>query len=367
MFRTNVLGVLPHGARAAAQAGEQRRDVLIVARRLDRRLRDLPSAQARARRSTQLRTFTRTLRLELLGKPVRVTPSCRRGWSRPGARRSPSPRRRAGEERSTPGCQPTHRRRRRRVRRLGRRPGRRTSTSTRSCVRPPRPGDGHRGLSPDGDGCHDRPSAAQPDAAAVAAARPVARRAAAARHARRLRQRCSPSAREGEQLVARPLLASATASTARGNTPQYMGNYKADLATTPGSRGGDPGAWEVVIREGVFGTMPANPDLTREQVRGARPLPARAAWRGAPQARRLSEEATRGPQPFQGSLRPARGARRPARATGCAGPRRTREPRSLEKLDERVRDVSEMVLELKDVVRELMLAIASKPGSKPAE
>ena len=38
-----------------------------------------------------------------------------------------------------------------------------------------------------------------------------------------------------------------------------------------------------------------------------------------------------------------------------------------EKLDERVRDVAEMVLELKDVVRELMLAIAGKPGSKPAE
>ena len=38
-----------------------------------------------------------------------------------------------------------------------------------------------------------------------------------------------------------------------------------------------------------------------------------------------------------------------------------------ERLDERVRDVAEMVLELKDVVRELMLAIASKPGSKPAE
>lgn len=37
-----------------------------------------------------------------------------------------------------------------------------------------------------------------------------------------------------------------------------------------------------------------------------------------------------------------------------------------EKLDERVRDVAEMVLELKDVVRELMLAIASKPGSKSA-
>ena len=38
-----------------------------------------------------------------------------------------------------------------------------------------------------------------------------------------------------------------------------------------------------------------------------------------------------------------------------------------EKLDERVRDVAEMVLELKDVVRELMLAIASKPGGNPAE
>ena len=38
-----------------------------------------------------------------------------------------------------------------------------------------------------------------------------------------------------------------------------------------------------------------------------------------------------------------------------------------EKLDERVRDVAEMVLELRDVVRELMLAIAAKPGSKPVE
>jgi len=49
--------------------------------------------------------------------------------------------------------------------------------------------------------------------------------------------------------------------------------------------------------------------------------------------------------------------------------RRSAQNRSteLEKLDERVRDVAEMVLELKDVVRELMLAIASKPGSKPAE
>jgi hypothetical protein len=35
-----------------------------------------------------------------------------------------------------------------------------------------------------------------------------------------------------------------------------------------------------------------------------------------------------------------------------------------EKLDERVKDVADYLLELKDIVRELMLAIASKPGSK---
>ncbi|HVS04371.1 MAG TPA: hypothetical protein VMT16_16520 [Thermoanaerobaculia bacterium] len=33
-----------------------------------------------------------------------------------------------------------------------------------------------------------------------------------------------------------------------------------------------------------------------------------------------------------------------------------------ELLDERLRDLAEMTLELKDVVRELMLAIASKPA-----
>ena len=35
-----------------------------------------------------------------------------------------------------------------------------------------------------------------------------------------------------------------------------------------------------------------------------------------------------------------------------------------ERLDERVRDVAEYVLELKDIVRELMLAIAGKPAAK---
>ena len=36
-----------------------------------------------------------------------------------------------------------------------------------------------------------------------------------------------------------------------------------------------------------------------------------------------------------------------------------------EQLDERVRDVAEMVLDLKDIVRELMLAIAGKPQAPP--
>jgi hypothetical protein len=37
---------------------------------------------------------------------------------------------------------------------------------------------------------------------------------------------------------------------------------------------------------------------------------------------------------------------------------------SVEQLDERVRDVAEYLLELRDIVRELMLAIAGKPGAK---
>jgi hypothetical protein len=34
---------------------------------------------------------------------------------------------------------------------------------------------------------------------------------------------------------------------------------------------------------------------------------------------------------------------------------------NLEQLDERVRDLAELTLELKDIIRELMLAIAGKP------
>jgi mono/diheme cytochrome c family protein len=53
----------------------------------------------------------------------------------------------------------------------------------------------------------------------------------------------------------------------RGNTAQYIGNYKADLIDNSWEHGPDPGSWELVIREGVFGSMPANPDLDNEQVK----------------------------------------------------------------------------------------------------
>jgi mono/diheme cytochrome c family protein len=51
-----------------------------------------------------------------------------------------------------------------------------------------------------------------------------------------------------------------------GNTPRYMGITEADLLDDSWEHGREPGSWEVVIREGVFGSMPANPDLTREEV-----------------------------------------------------------------------------------------------------
>lgn len=55
---------------------------------------------------------------------------------------------------------------------------------------------------------------------------------------------------------------------ARGNTPRYMGNEWADLTDNGWhGPGGDNVALETVIREGVFGQMPGNPDLTADEVR----------------------------------------------------------------------------------------------------
>jgi mono/diheme cytochrome c family protein len=51
-----------------------------------------------------------------------------------------------------------------------------------------------------------------------------------------------------------------------GNVPKYMGNYKADLIDDTWEHGSDPGDWEAIIRDGVLAEMPANPDLTSQQV-----------------------------------------------------------------------------------------------------
>jgi mono/diheme cytochrome c family protein len=74
-----------------------------------------------------------------------------------------------------------------------------------------------------------------------------------------------PSRSDGERLYRR-LCADCHGSDGSGNTPRYMGNYKADLLDDHWQNGSDSGAWEIVIRDGVFGEMPANPDLSNAEV-----------------------------------------------------------------------------------------------------
>ena len=55
---------------------------------------------------------------------------------------------------------------------------------------------------------------------------------------------------------------------ARGNTPRFMGNDRADLTDDNWyAYGGDDAGLEAVIREGVFAQMPANADLTSTEMR----------------------------------------------------------------------------------------------------
>ena len=53
----------------------------------------------------------------------------------------------------------------------------------------------------------------------------------------------------------------------RGNTTRFMGNEWADLTDNSWRQYGDDGSIETVIREGVFGKMPARNELTREEMR----------------------------------------------------------------------------------------------------
>jgi mono/diheme cytochrome c family protein len=75
-----------------------------------------------------------------------------------------------------------------------------------------------------------------------------------------------PQRSEGEKLW-RARCAECHGLDGSGNTPMYMGQPNADLLDDGWEHGGEPGSWEIVIREGLFGQMPGNPDLTREQVR----------------------------------------------------------------------------------------------------
>jgi mono/diheme cytochrome c family protein len=75
-----------------------------------------------------------------------------------------------------------------------------------------------------------------------------------------------PKRSEGEKLW-RQRCAECHGLDGRANTPRYMGDYKADLTDDSWEHGSDPGSWAVAIREGIFGSMPANPDLSREQVK----------------------------------------------------------------------------------------------------
>jgi mono/diheme cytochrome c family protein len=75
-----------------------------------------------------------------------------------------------------------------------------------------------------------------------------------------------PKRTEGEKLF-RKRCAECHGIDGAGNTPRYMGNAYADLTDDGWKRGGDKYSLEVTIREGIFGSMPGNEDLTGAQIR----------------------------------------------------------------------------------------------------
>lgn len=74
-----------------------------------------------------------------------------------------------------------------------------------------------------------------------------------------------PSRSLGEQLW-RDECAGCHGVDGRGNTPRYMGNPYADIADSTWRNAGDRDAVRQVVRDGVFGEMPANRDLTDEEL-----------------------------------------------------------------------------------------------------
>jgi len=76
-----------------------------------------------------------------------------------------------------------------------------------------------------------------------------------------------PHRSEGEKLW-RKHCAECHGLDGAGNTVGYMGNPWADLTDNNWKTGGgDPSSFEDVVRDGVFGQMPADKELTHEQIR----------------------------------------------------------------------------------------------------
>lgn len=74
-----------------------------------------------------------------------------------------------------------------------------------------------------------------------------------------------PAKSEGEKLWRR-LCAECHGLDGAGNTPRYMGNPNADLRDASWSFGGDRSSIENVVRDGIFGQMPANDGLTAAEM-----------------------------------------------------------------------------------------------------
>ena len=71
---------------------------------------------------------------------------------------------------------------------------------------------------------------------------------------------------EGEKLW-RKLCAECHGVDGSGNTPRYMGDPFADLRDGAWRGDGDRGSLETVVREGIFGKMPAHDELSAAQMR----------------------------------------------------------------------------------------------------
>jgi mono/diheme cytochrome c family protein len=72
--------------------------------------------------------------------------------------------------------------------------------------------------------------------------------------------------RTAGETVYRRLCARCHGVDGAGNTPRYMGNSWADLTDDRWRHGGDDASIETVVRDGIFGEMPGNPELSRAEM-----------------------------------------------------------------------------------------------------